>query len=56
MKLMLRTDTAKRIVARLLLDASKLEPSHRTPVTGDSFWETPIKFVKTLASRRGSFT
>jgi hypothetical protein len=42
MKLTLRRDSAKRIVARLLLDASSLELKHRTPVAGEKFPVRPV--------------
>jgi hypothetical protein len=42
MKLTLRRDSAKRIVARLLLDASSLELKHGTPVAGEKFPVRPV--------------
>lgn len=42
MELLLRRDTAQRIAARLLLDASKLELCHSTPVTRESFMVHPV--------------
>ena len=42
MKLTLRRDTAQHIVARLLLEASRLELNHRTPVTGETFTVRPV--------------
>jgi hypothetical protein len=41
-KLRLRKDTAQRIAARLLLGVSKLELSHSTPITRESFMVHPV--------------
>jgi len=49
MKLTLRRDTAGRIVARLLLDASRLELEHRTPVTGEKFTVRPVTIEREIA-------
>jgi hypothetical protein len=52
MKLALRKDTAKRIAARLLLDASKLELSNRTPLTGESFTVRPVTVEREIMRLR----
>jgi hypothetical protein len=52
MRLTLRRDTAERIVARLLLDASRLELRHRTPVTGESFTVRPLIIEREIARVR----
>ena len=52
MKLTLRRDTAGRIVARLLLDASRLELEHRTPVTGEEFTVRPVTIEREIARLR----
>jgi hypothetical protein len=51
-KLTLRRDTAKRIIARLLLDASSLELKHRTPVTGERFTVRPVIIEREIARLR----
>jgi hypothetical protein len=52
MKLTLRKDTAKRIAARLLLEAFKLELNHRTPVTGQKFTVRPVTVEREIARLR----
>lgn len=52
MKLMLRRDTAKRIAARLLLDASNLELDHRTPAAGETFTVRPVTVEREVARLR----
>lgn len=52
MRLTLRRDTAERIVARLMLDASKLELEHRTPVMGQTFTVRPIAIEREIARVR----
>jgi hypothetical protein len=52
MKLTLRKDTANRIVARLLLEASRLELNHRTPVTGERFTVRPVTIEREIARVR----
>ena len=52
MLLTLRKDTAKRIVTRLLLDASELELSHRTPATGENFAVRPVAVERQIARLR----
>lgn len=52
MKLTLRRDTARRIAARLLLEASKLELNHRTPVTGESFTVRPVTVEREILRLR----
>lgn len=52
MKLTLRRDTAERIVARLLLDASRLELKHRTPFTGEHFTVRPVTIEREIARLR----
>jgi hypothetical protein len=52
MKLILRRDTAERIVAQLLLDASRLELKHRTPVTGQEFTVRPLTVEREIARLR----
>jgi hypothetical protein len=52
MKLTLRRDTAQRIVAQLLLDASRLELRHRTPVTGQEFTVRPAAIERDIARLR----
>ncbi len=52
MKLTLRRDTAGRIVARSLLDGSRLELKHRTPVTGETFTVRPVTIEREIARLR----
>jgi hypothetical protein len=52
MKLTLRRDTAKRIVARLLIEAARLERNHRTPVTGEKFTVRPVTIEREIARLR----
>jgi hypothetical protein len=52
MKLILRRDTANRIVARLLLDAFSLERNHRTPVAGEDFIVRPLTIEREIARLR----
>ena len=52
MKLTLRKDTAQHIVARLLLEASRLELNHRTPVTGETFTVRPVITEREIARLR----
>jgi len=52
MKLTLRKDTAKRIVAQLLLDASELELTHRTPASGETFTVRPVRVERRIARLR----
>jgi hypothetical protein len=52
MKPTLRRDTAKRIVGRLLLDASSLELKHRTPVAGGEFTVHPVTIEREIARLR----
>jgi len=52
MKLTLRRDTAQHIVARLLLEASRLELNHRTPVTGETFTVRPVTTEREIARLR----
>jgi hypothetical protein len=52
MKLTLRRDTAKRIVARLVLDAFSLELNHRRPLTGEKFTVRPVTIERETARLR----
>jgi hypothetical protein len=52
MKLTLRKDTANRIVERLLLEASRLELNHRTPVMGEKFTVRPVTIEREIARVR----
>jgi hypothetical protein len=52
MKLPLRKDTAQSIAARLLRDASKVELSHSTPVTGESFIVHPVTVERQIMRLR----
>lgn len=52
MKLKLRKDTARRIVARLLFDASELELNHRIPLTGEKFTVRPVAVERQIARLR----
>jgi hypothetical protein len=52
MKLTLRKDTANRIVARLLIEASRLELNHRTPVAGEKFTVRPVTIEREIARLR----
>jgi hypothetical protein len=51
-KLILRRDTARRIVARLLHDALELERRHRTPLTGEKFTVRPVAIEREIARLR----
>ena len=54
-KVLLRKDTAQSIAARLLLDAYKVELSHSTPVTGESFMVHPVPVERGIMRlRRGA--
>ncbi len=52
MKLTLRKDTARRIAARLLLEALRLELRHRTPITGQEFTVRPVTVEREIARLR----
>lgn len=52
MKLTLRRNVARGIAMRLLLEASELELSHRTPATGDSFTVRPLTVEREIARLR----
>jgi hypothetical protein len=52
MKLTLRKDTANRIAARLLVEASRLELNHRTPVAGEKFTMRPVTIDREIARLR----
>lgn len=52
MKLILRRDTARRIAGQLLREASRLERTHRTPLTGETFLVRPLTIEREIARLR----